>query len=114
MPYLSEASTRLEFGAAVGLVGLAIFQMHDLYVKHAPDLPAVRSATHSDIAIRQAILDADILTFGIGVVVGGSICLLTHSYLPIVFTVSAAVLLSFYWRSVLNGEPPYPTTNEVS
>lgn len=97
---------KLEQGAAVGIVGLAIVQAMSMYREAAPSLAEIRNSQPGAQDMRQRLLDADIYG-GIAVlIIGGAVSVLTRDPLPIVLSSSGLVLLSAYHRSVCNSAPP--------
>lgn len=97
---------KLEQGAAVGIVGLAIVQAMSMYREAAPSLADIRNAPPGSQEMRQRLLDADIYG-GIAVlIIGGAVSVLTRDWLPLLLSSSGLLLLSAYHRSVCNSVPP--------
>lgn len=103
---------KVEVGASTALVGAGIFTIHSHYRDHAGSLSDCRNASPDDPHARQRVLDADVLTGGLVVLVGGSLSYLTKSPLPLALAVAGFVLIAGYYHGALNGPAlalPHPT-----
>lgn len=96
----------LEQTAAVGLVGLAIVQSMAMYRDACPKLADIRRAPVGDYAMRQDLLDADIYGSLAVAIIGGTVGVLTRSWLPLFLGSTGLVLLSAFHRAVLNSPSP--------
>lgn len=94
---------RLEIGASTALVGAGIFSIHSHYKDHAGPLADIRSASPTDKGACQRVLDADILTGGLVILVGGSLSYMTGKASPMVLAVLGFALISVYYHASLNG-----------
>lgn len=96
-------STKLEIGAAVGLVGAGVFQLHSAYAQHAGSLPSVRSADPNDAGTAQRLMDADVLVGGMTLIVGGAISLATRQVYPLILALLGYSLTAWYYHTALRG-----------
>jgi hypothetical protein len=101
----------LEMGAAIGLVGIGVFQIHDIYAQHAGSLDAMRHAVPTDIDSVMKLQDADILVGAITLMVGGSVSLATGRVYPLGLAVAAYLLIAAYYHSALNTSAPIAEDN---
>lgn len=107
---------KLEIGGATALVGAAIFQIHSQYTQHAGSLSDARGADPSDLGARQRILDADVLTGGLVLLVGGSVSVFTRSAVPLALALAGFLLISAYYHATLVSPCiviPTPTDGDV-
>lgn len=94
---------KLEIGGATALVGAAVFQIHSQYTTHAGSLADAREASMNDPKTRQRISDADVLTGGLVLLVGGSVSYFTRSVVPIAIAIIGFGLISVYYHAALTG-----------
>lgn len=94
---------RAEEAGLVGLVGFAVWQLHNAYTDMAPDLHALREANGDDVKPRQQLLDTDVCVGGIALLAGVAASWLMRSPVPILLMGLAFVLVSGYHHAVLNG-----------
>ena len=101
---------KLETGAGAALVGIGIFQIHDMYSRHAGPLADMRQSDSSDVAARQRIADADTLTVSMALLAGGALSISTRQWSPVIIAATAFVLTSAYYHSALRA----PTAEAVT
>jgi hypothetical protein len=89
-------------GAAIAAVSLGVVETFRLYRETAPSLEEIRRATPGDYVMRQLILDADMLGLIIVAAVGGGAAFLTKALYPLVLSGVSLLMISMYYRSVLN------------
>lgn len=92
-----------EEAGLVGLVGFAVWQLHEAYTDMAPDLHALRECDPFDLRPRQQLMDTDVCVGGIALLAGGAASWLMRSPLPLALMALAFVLVSGYHHAVLNG-----------
>lgn len=97
---------RLELGASVSVISLAIVNTLSMYKDVAPKLSELRHSTPGDFGTRQALLDADIFG-GIAVLlIGGGAAALSRRWTPLVLASSGLLLISLYYRMVAASATP--------
>jgi len=89
-------------GVAVAAVGVAVVETLRIYRETAPSLAEIRRAVPGDYIVRQLILDADMLGLIVVAAIGGGGAFLTRRFYPILLTGMTLVLISTYYRMVLN------------
>jgi hypothetical protein len=92
----------MEESVAVAALSLAVVETFRIYRETAPSLREVRSAPPFDYVTRQLILDADMLGLIVVAAIGGGGAFLTKKFYPIGLSVAALLMISGYYRSVLN------------
>lgn len=97
---------RLEVGAACAVAGAAVFSIHGMYAQHAGSLYECRKAMPGDVATRTRLLDADILTGSLVLVVGGTLTAITKRKSPLLLALTAFGVTSFYYHAVCNSDTP--------
>lgn len=95
---------KVEEGAAFAGVGLAVVSALNMYRDTAPDLKWLRCKPPGDFEARQLLLDADIFGLIVIIVVGGAGAVLIRRWYPLVLAASALLLVSGYYRAVLNSD----------
>lgn len=88
---------RMEATAAAGLVGVALWQLHEAYRETAPKLGELRRAGRDCVDHRQRLLDADLTVGGLALLAGTSASLLIRSWIPLLI-----VAVGFAWISGLH------------
>jgi len=91
-------------GVATALVGASVYEIHNLYVKHAGSLSDARSAPANDPATVQRLRDADILTGALVVIVGGTVSKVTGSTAPLWLAVASLGVVAVYYHSACASE----------
>lgn len=86
-------------GAATALVGLSVFQIHNLYASHAGQLEDSRQSSPNDRVVAQRLRDADILTGVLAFMVGSTVSRITRSSTPLWLTLSAYGVVAVYYHS---------------
>jgi uncharacterized membrane protein len=99
---MSEGLPRLDEGAAIAVISFAVLEVFRTYQGTAPKLSEVRKAPKDDWEAAQLLLDADVMT-GILVVIMGiaGIFLMNRKY-PLVFLVITWLAVSGYYHAVRN------------
>jgi hypothetical protein len=92
---------RLEVGAAVGLVGVVIFQVHDVYTKHAGPLDDMRQASGGDLSSQQQLRDADVLAGNMTMLAGGALSIAVRSWYPLALAAVSFGIVSLYYHKAL-------------
>lgn len=96
-----KAVDKFDLSTGTALVGAAIFQVHSQYTSHAGSLSDTRQAAPGDMSARQRVLDADVLTGGLVLLVGGSLTVLTRSATPFIVAAAGFLLISMYYHAAL-------------
>lgn len=94
--------SHLETSTAVGVAGLAVFQLVDLWTDHAPTLEQCRAALPGDVHLRNRLLDSEILAAGIAVLVGGALRYTSGTWTPALLLGATLGGLAFWYSAVLN------------
>jgi hypothetical protein len=100
---------RLEMGAAIAVVGAGIFQIHDMYTKHAGPLDDVRAALPGDAGVSAQLTDADVLVGSTALIVGGAITLATGKIAPLILSIVGYLLVAGYYHAAFSNIPATPT-----
>jgi hypothetical protein len=90
----------VELGAAIGISAFGIYQMHSQYQSVAPKLSDLRSADSDSLKNQQALMDADFLVGGMGLLAGLTASILSRSWIPLVTTVLAFAWLTYWYHAV--------------
>lgn len=106
---------KLETGAAAALIGIGIFQIHDVYCKHAGDLHDIRQMPSTSVDARQRVSDADVIAGGMAVLAGSAFSITTRKWYPIGIALIAFGLSSAYYHRAMQANPlsPTPMTESV-
>jgi hypothetical protein len=92
---------KVEIGASTALVGAGIFSIHSHYKDNAGPLSETRNGGGPES--KQKVMDADILTGGLTLLVGGTLSYFTKSPAPLVLAALGFILISGYYHTALNG-----------
>lgn len=96
----------IEVGTAQAVIGLSVVQVLSMWRDTAPKLSEVRDCPPGDWRMRQALMDADMFG-GIAVVMIGGVCtLLTRQLFPVLLAAAGLLMISSYYRMVLNSADP--------
>ena len=97
----------LSEGAAVAVISFAVLETFKIYRDTAPSLQDVRKASSDDWTVATQLLDADILT-GIVVVLMGlaGVFLLNKKY-PLVFLILTWAAVAYYYHAVRRSPGSY-------
>lgn len=98
----------LEVGAATGLVAVGIFQIHDLYTRHAGDLHDMRTSSGTDAEAQQQLRDADVLAGSMTLLAGGALSLAVRKWYPLAIAGIAYGVVSIYYHAALQQPPVTP------
>ena len=91
-------------GAATALVGVSVFQIHNLYSQHAGTLADARQAAPNDPETAQRLRDADVLTGALVLLVGATVSGVTRSPKPFWLAASAFGVVSIYYHAACASE----------
>lgn len=87
---------------AIAALSLGVVEIFRMYRDTAPSLAEIRRTPPGDYTTRQLLLDADMLGLVVVVAIGGGAAFLTRKFYPFVLAVMALLMISGYYRSVLN------------
>lgn len=93
-----------ETGAAIALVGAAVFEIHKMYVNHAGPLSDARASSGDDTGMRAKLADADILTGTTALTVGATVSVVTGKGAPLLLAVLGFLIVSCYYHATLLGQ----------
>lgn len=96
---------KLEVAAAVAITGASVFAIHGVYTQHAGTLYDARSAPAGDGDTRRRLTDADILTGGLALLVGGTLTGVTRRPEPIILAGVALAIVALYYHAVCESSP---------
>jgi hypothetical protein len=95
--------------AALGLTGVAVWQVHGAYTSTGPSLHDLRNASMFDTSVRQSLMDCDVLVGILAVASGGLAWYVTRSPVPAIVILSSFLLVSGYHHLVMHG----PTVEQI-
>lgn len=95
----------MEAGAAVGIVGFAIFSLHSQYSSVAPKLSELRNTHSEDIETAQQLMDADFSVGMLALAAGASISIISRSWEPFIMIGGGFLLVSYLYHSVFVANP---------
>lgn len=93
---------KLEEGAAIAVISFAVLEVFRLYSSTAPKLTDVRKAPKDEWETAQALVDADMMTGILVLVMGGAGLVLMRRWYPFMFVAITFVLVSGYYHAVRN------------
>jgi hypothetical protein len=93
----------LNEGAAIAVISFAVLETFKVYRDTAPPLKECRFADRNDWGTSQQLLDADVLTGIVVVLMGMAGVLLLNKRYPLVFLVATWMATSFYYHAVRKG-----------
>lgn len=96
---------RLENATAATVIGVAGFQLAQLWNNNAPSLSDIRNAHSSDLTIKQQLLDADVMVGGIAIILGVTFAILTGDMTALLVMLAIFGSMSLWHHSVLNAQP---------
>lgn len=82
-------------------LGFTTIEVVKLWKDAAPSLEDMRSASADDIATQQRMMDANYLGAGLALLIGGSVSMLMHSWIPLVMSLAVVSFMSFWYKQVL-------------
>jgi hypothetical protein len=88
----------MDLGIALAITGAAVFSIHTVYTQHAGTLSDARTAPSNDPGTRQRLTDADLLTGGLVLLVGGGLAGMTGKPHALVFAVAAFAIVALYYH----------------
>jgi hypothetical protein len=100
--------TRLALDGAQTVLGLGVIGVLGMYRESAPSLSELRDCDTSGpehYRMRQGILDADLFGAIAVILIGGGCVMLTGEWAPFLFAAVGVVMVSTFYRSVLNSAP---------
>lgn len=92
----------VEPSLAATVVGVAGYQLLQLWNANAPSLSDVRSAHPDDHSVRQRLHDADYLVGGLTVILGVTFAVLTRDTTALMVMLVIFGSVSLWWHSVMN------------
>jgi hypothetical protein len=93
-----------ERDAAIGVIGLAGFQLLGAWNANAPSLSDLRSSHPGDTTTRQKLMDADFMVGGLAVILGTAFAVITKDMTALVLMISIFGSISLWCHSVLNAD----------
>lgn len=93
-----------EQSAGVALVGLAAFNIADLWQKNAPSLSDLRNAAPDDPTATNQLLDATLTTGTLVLVVGVAVRYYTGDWTPLLLMLATFAAVSIWSYQVLIAE----------
>jgi hypothetical protein len=97
----------LNEGAAIAVISFAVLETFKVYRDTAPSLQDVRAAKQDDWQCAQQLLDADVLTGIVVVLMGMAGVILLNKRYPLVFLVLTWVCVAGYYHAVRKGPNSY-------
>jgi hypothetical protein len=104
----------LEIGAATALVGVGIFQIHNLYTEHAGSLHDMRQASSDDVNAQQQLRDADCLGGAMTLLAGGALSLAVHKWYPLAIAGAAYLIVCGYYHVSLQQPSTTPLAHVMA
>jgi hypothetical protein len=95
---------KYEKEAAIGVIGLAGFQLVQLWNANAPSLSELRAAKPDDVSARQKLMDTDYMVGGLAVVLGVAFAVLSHDMTALVVMLIIFGLVSTWHHAVLGAD----------
>jgi hypothetical protein len=96
--------SKYDHSLAVGVVGLAGFQLLQAWNANAPSLAEIRDAPPGDLATKQKLVDADIMVGGVVAVLGVTFAVLTHDTTALIIMGVLFGSLAAWYHAVLAAE----------
>lgn len=93
---------KLDEGVAFAALAIAGAETLKIYKDTAPSLRDLRACDPGDMESRQLILDADMMGLIVVLALGGGGALLIRKWYPLLLGTAVLLLMSGYYRSVLN------------
>lgn len=94
------AAPNLDEGAAIAVISFSVLEVFRMYQSTAPKLADVRAAKKDDWKVSQQLLDADVMTGGLVVIMGLAGLFLMNRKYPLVFLFITWIAVSYYYHSV--------------
>lgn len=98
--------TQVDAPVAVGIAGLAVWSLYSNYTNTAPSLADLRTALPDETALRQQLLDCDVLVGSTALLAGGAVGYMTRSMVPVILVALAFAVVSYYHHAALRGPTP--------
>lgn len=99
----------IEHTAAAGIIGVALWQLHEAYAKTAPSMTELRRADGDCVDRRQRLRDADWLCGGLALIAGAAASWLTKSWVPLALVAAGFAWVSGWHHLVLASPTPETT-----
>jgi hypothetical protein len=93
----------MDEGAAIAVISFAVLEIFRTYQSTAPKLTDIRKARKDDWLTAQQILDADVMTGLLVVVMGIAGVVLMRNRWPLVFLIGTWLLVMGYYHAVRRG-----------
>jgi hypothetical protein len=91
---------KLDDGAAIAVISFAVLEVFRTYQNTAPKLSEVRMAPSDDWDVAQRLLDADVMTGMIVVLMGLAGVVLLNRKGPLVFLILTWIMVAGYYHLV--------------
>lgn len=98
-------AAKFDQSAATAVVGLAVFQLWDVWHKNAPSLEECRRSHPADDGTRQGLLDAELTVGTLAVTTGSILAFLTHDVTALIIMVGIFAVLVFMHHWILASTP---------
>ena len=95
----------LEPQAATAVIGLAAFQLYDVWNKNAPSIQECREAVPGCDTTRQKLMDAEITVGTLAVTIGVIFAVLTKDLTALIIMISIFAALIFLHHWILASAP---------
>lgn len=96
--------TRYAPEIAASVIGLSAWELIRTWHDIAPELSDLRGSAAGDIAMKQRLLDADILVGGISLVLGVTFGLLTKDWTALILMLVIFGIVSIWYHQVNEAE----------
>jgi hypothetical protein len=103
---------KLDEGAAIAVISFAVLEVFKTYKSTAPPLKEVRLKSKDDWDTAQQLLDADVLTGIVVVLMGLAGVVLMNKKYPLVFLILTWVLVAGYYHLVRRSPNSYSAARE--
>lgn len=97
---MTDVAPRLEEGAAIAVISFAVLEVFRMYQSTAPKLMDVRKAPADDWETAQSLLDADVMSGILVVIMGIAGVVLMNKRYPLVFLILTWVCVAGYYHAV--------------
>lgn len=89
---------------AAAVIGMAGFQLIQVWNANAPTLADMRNAQPDDVSMRQQLMDADFLVGGLALILGVSFAVAAKDYTALLVMLGIFGSLSLWYHMVLGAE----------
>lgn len=94
---------KLDEGAAIAVISFAVLEVFRTYQRTAPPLKDVRKAPTDDWECAQQLLDADVMTGLLVVLMGVAGLIVMQRKYPLLLLLSTWILVAGYYHAVRRG-----------